>query len=219
MASELSARARTVSAVEAAFATLLIVARALYPRVPNEVIVLFIIGLVSLRVRNGGWGAIGIRKPESWLRISITALVAAAIRIGIGDGVLVPALAQFFPAPHESSMANDLVGNVKALAMLLGVVWTFAAFGEEFCYRGYIWKRVQEAVGKRGDWVALAVSAVLFGLGHAYKGPAGIIDSGFAGLVLGTAYLLNRKNLWAPILTHGFIDTFGVVVTFLGWAD
>jgi membrane protease YdiL (CAAX protease family) len=219
MGSELSARDRTISAVEAVFAALLIVARAMYPRVPNEVIVLFIIGLVSLRVRNGGWGAIGIRRPESWPRILGTAVAAAAIRIGIGDGVLVPALTHLFPAPHESSIANDLVGNLKALAMLLGLVWTFAAIGEEFCYRGYIWKRVQESVGKHGDWIALAMSAVLFGLGHAYKGPVGIIDSGFAGLVLGTAYLLNRKNLWASILTHGFIDTFGVVVTFFGWAD
>ena len=59
--------------------------------------------------------------------------------------------------------------------------------------------------------------AVLFGYGHYYKGPAGVVDSGIAGLILGAAYMLNRKNLWTAILAHGFIDTFGVIAAFLGW--
>src|SRR4030095_16040982 len=36
-----------------------------------------------------------------------------------------------------------------------------------------------------------------------YKGPSGIIDSGIAGLILGTAYMLAGRNLWACIFTHG----------------
>jgi len=58
--------------------------------------------------------------------------------------------------------------------------------------------------------------AVLFGIGHYYKGPSGIIDSGVAGLILGAAFVLSGRNLWASILAHGFIDTFGVIVLFLG---
>jgi membrane protease YdiL (CAAX protease family) len=38
-----------------------------------------------------------------------------------------------------------------------------------------------------------------------------------AGLVLGAAFLLTGRNLWAPIVTHGLIDTFGVAVLYLGW--
>ncbi len=59
--------------------------------------------------------------------------------------------------------------------------------------------------------------SVLFGFGHFYKGPAGVVDSGFAGLVLGAAYVLSGRNLWASILAHGFIDSFAVVALFLGW--
>ncbi len=61
--------------------------------------------------------------------------------------------------------------------------------------------------------------SVLFGYGHYYKGPAGVVDSAIAGLILGIAYLLAGRNLWACILAHGFIDTFAVVVTYLGIAD
>lgn len=59
--------------------------------------------------------------------------------------------------------------------------------------------------------------AVLFGIGHYYKGPTGMIDSGMAGLILGAAYLLSGRNLWASILAHGFINTCAVVAVFFGW--
>ncbi len=61
--------------------------------------------------------------------------------------------------------------------------------------------------------------SVLFGYGHFYKGPAGIVDSGMAGLILGAAYVLSGRNLWVCVLAHGFIDTFGLISVFFGWAS
>jgi uncharacterized protein len=60
--------------------------------------------------------------------------------------------------------------------------------------------------------------SVLFGFGHYYKGPSGVLDSTYSGLVLGTAYLLSGRNLWAPILAHGISDTLALFVVFMGWA-
>jgi membrane protease YdiL (CAAX protease family) len=104
---------------------------------------------------------------------------------------------------------------------LLGLlfVWTFAAFGEELAYRGYLLTRAAD-LGKRSAaayWVGIVVVSVLFGYGHYYKGPAGVLDSGVAGLILGAAYMLSGRNLWASILAHGLIDTYAVVVLFFGW--
>jgi Type II CAAX prenyl endopeptidase Rce1-like len=65
---------------------------------------------------------------------------------------------------------------------------------------------------------AMAYVALLFGFGHFYKGPAGVLDSTYSGLVLGSVYLLTGRNLWASILTHGISDTFAVLVVFMGWA-
>jgi len=48
---------------------------------------------------------------------------------------------------------------------------------------------------------------------------AGIADSGVAGLILGAAFLLSGRNLWACILAHGLIDTVGVVAVYFGWAS
>ena len=52
---------------------------------------------------------------------------------------------------------------------------------------------------------------------HFYKGPTGIFDSTVSGFILAAAYLVGRRNLWAPILAHGISDTIAVLWTFLGW--
>ena len=105
-----------------------------------------------------------------------------------------------------------------ALLWLL-IIWTFAAFGEEISYRGYLTLRAADVGGRStvAFWLATLLVSVLFGYGHYYKGPAGILDSSVAGFVLGSAYLLTGRNLWAPVLAHGFIDTVGVIVGFFGW--
>jgi CAAX protease family protein len=93
------------------------------------------------------------------------------------------------------------------------------AFGEEIGYRGYLLTRAAELGGRStaAYWVGNIIVAVLFGFGHYYKGPSGILDSGIAGLILGAAFILSKRNLWVCILAHGFIDTAGVMAAFLGW--
>jgi hypothetical protein len=100
----------------------------------------------------------------------------------------------------------------------LAFVWGFAAFGEEIGYRGYLLNRAADCGGRStaAFWAAVIVVSVLFGYGHHYKGPAGMVDSGIAGLILGAAYVLSGRNLWLPILAHGFIDTFEVIMGYLG---
>ena len=61
--------------------------------------------------------------------------------------------------------------------------------------------------------------SILFGYGHYDKGASGVIDSGVAGLILGSAYMLAGRNLWANIFAHGFIDTFGIIDAFFRWSN
>lgn len=210
---------RILSAFELLLGAFIVIGHNVFRVLPNEVPILFVLGLVSIRWRNGGWSAMGLKRPPSWVRIVLIALAAAALRIVLGDLVIEPLAAHFWPPIVAPAGAEAITGNIKMAAITLLLVWTWAAFGEEIGYRGYLLTRAAEIGGRTtaAYWIGIVVVAVLFGYGHYYKGPAGILDSGVAGLILGAVYMLSGRNLWASILAHGFIDTIAVVVLFFGW--
>ncbi len=210
---------RCISAAEFALGAAIVIAYNVFHVIPNEVPILFVLGLISLRVRDGGWGAMGLRWTVPWRKTVLIGLAAAATRILLGALVVDPLTARFWPAATAPSGAEAITGHAWVALRWLGLVWTFAAFGEEISYRGYLTTRAADVGGrsKTAYWISVLLVSVLFGIGHYYKGPAGMVDSGMAGLVLGTAYLLSGRNLWVCILAHGFIDSFGVVALYLGW--
>jgi membrane protease YdiL (CAAX protease family) len=210
---------RAVSACELALGAAIVIGHNVFKVVPNEVPILFVLGLLSMRLREGGWSAIGFKRPESWRTLVLIALAAAALRIALGDFVIDEVTSRFWPEPTAPAGVNELAGNWRLALLYLGIVWTFAAFGEEIAYRGYLMQRAADVGGRTmiAWWISVIAIAILFGYGHYYKGPAGILDSGLAGVILGAAFLLSGRNLWACVLAHGFIDTFGIVAVYNGW--
>jgi len=218
----LSLRARIISLVEFVLGGFIVIGHNVLHILPNEVPILFVLGWISLRVRDGGWKAAGLTRPNSWWKTAVLAVGAAAV-LQLGSELVVgPLTSRIWPGPQHVSHALEsaALGWRQALTSLL-IIWTFAAFGEELSYRGYLLTRAADIFRRSnaGYIVALLVVAVLFGLGHFYKGPAGVLDSTYSGLVLGCAYLLSGRNLWAAILAHGISDTFALLVVFLGWAN
>ena len=211
---------RGLSAFELLFGAFVVIGHNVFHIVPNEVIVLCVLGVMSVRLRDGGWSAMGFMRPASWRRIVVIALTAAGVRILLGQFVIEPVTGFFWPPPSAPELANEITGNLRIALLALLLVWTFAAFGEEIVYRGYLLTRAAD-IGKRSTtayWLGIVFVSILFGYGHYYKGPSGIIDSGIAGLILGAVYMLTGRNLWTCVLTHGFIDTFAVIDAFFGWS-
>jgi membrane protease YdiL (CAAX protease family) len=209
---------RPLSALEAAIGAAVVIGHNVFRILPNEVPILFVAALVSTRLREGGWAALGFVRPRSWRLVILLAVGAAVLRMALGDLVIEPLTAHFWPPIAAPKGAERIPHDAMAALAALGLVWTFAAFGEEIGYRGYLMKRIANVGGGgRTAWTCgLLGSAVLFGFGHFYKGPAGVLDSGVAGLILGGVYLLSGRCLWTTILAHGLIDTTAVVLTYLG---
>jgi uncharacterized protein len=214
------AESRLLSTIEFATGAFFVVGHNVLRALPNEVPILAALGLLSVRLREGGWAAIGLKRPSSWRHTVMFALGAAMLRVLLGEFVVAPITGRFWPPTAQPAAAGAISGHPGAALLALLFVWTFAAFGEEIAYRGYLIQRAAD-VGRRSAasyLVAMVLVSVLFGYGHYSKGPSGIVDSGMAGLVLGAAYLLSGRNLWVAILAHGMIDTYAVVVIYLGWA-
>lgn len=77
-----------------------------------------------------------------------------------------------------------------------------AAIAEELIFRGVIFRILEQWLG---SWMALAVSAALFGFAHAGNPGASVLTSSAialeAGVLLGAAYMLTRR-LWLVIAMH-----------------
>ena len=212
---------RIFSGLELLLGAAIVIGHNVYRIVPNEVPILFVVGWISVRLRDGGWRAIGLRAPNSWWKTVGWALVSAAAIVVLCDIVVGPIAEGFLGAEHVSTAFETSAHDLGWTLRSLGLVWTFAAFGEEMGYRGYLMTRAAD-LGNRSPLAysaALVVVSVLFGYGHYYKGPAGVIASTVSGLVLGATYLLAGRNLWVAILAHGFRDTLAIVATLVGWAN
>ena len=217
----LSSGQRWIALGELAVGSAIVIGHNVYHVIPNEVPILFVLGLLSAQVRDGSWKAVGLRWPVSWQRTILFALGVAALRILLSALVIDPITAHFWPPAVAPSGMNEITGHWKVALQWLLLVWTFAAFGEEMGYRGYLMTRAAD-VGNRSPLAylaALLASSVLFGYGHYYKGPPGILQSTLSGLILGGAYLLSGRNLWVSIVAHGCADTIAIAAVFFGLAD
>ncbi len=160
-----------------------------------------------------GWRSVGLRRsPLGWalLPAALGATVLLFV-VSLAAGMALQSATGLEPNMEAFEPVKNQPG---ALAVLLLLVWTTAAFGEEMLFRGVLLSGLGELFGKTkaGWFAALMASSALFGMGHVYQGWAGVLLTGVVGFGLGLCFLLSRRNLWLPILVHGLYDTAGVLV-------
>jgi hypothetical protein len=76
----ISLQSRLLTAAEVAAASFFVFGHNVFQVLPNEVPILFGLGLISYRLRNGGWADMGLVRPASCTRIVVIGLAAAVAR-------------------------------------------------------------------------------------------------------------------------------------------
>jgi CAAX protease family protein len=182
----------------------------------SEVPFLVVLGWLSLRRRKLRWASVGLTRPAARSRAAL--LVLAGVLYAIVSLYALDPLIDRISGPADMSEFAEVRGNADMLAFWIGLSWLLGAFGEELGYRGYLMNRITDVVGDDASgWsVAVLASSALFGLSHISQGASGMISNFLGALVYAGLYLLAGRNLWVPILAHGFEDTIGFVLIFLG---
>lgn len=91
--------------------------------------------------------------------------------------------------------------NAQQMRWFVGVGIT-AGVCEELLMRGYLIAYLEHFFGLTA---AVIASSLVFGLGHLYQGPPGVLKTTVAGLVVAGVYLLSG-SLWLPMILHAFVD-------------
>lgn len=180
--------------------------------------------VATWRLRSNGmtWAELGFRRPKNWWRtLALSALVFGGIIVFGLLGNLIAEL--FFEKGYVADRFGDIEGDVLMYLVWMVLVWTHAAFFEEMLFRAFLINRLGAFLG--GSTVATLVSvslaAIFFGYRHAYyQGMFGFVVTGIIGFGLGLVYVwIGKTNLWPQILAHGYMNSLGFTMRFLGLRD
>ncbi len=176
------------------------------------------LGVTWVLVETRRWRAAGFGRQSLWATLGWTAALVVLVA-GIVGPVLEPLVDRLTGTPVDYSGYGALRGNVPMARDLVLGAWLSAALGEELVFRAFLVHQLAalfRAKPMRGA-LATLVGGVVFGLMHADQGLAGIVLTGLVGALFCAAYLRSGRNLWALVLAHGLIDTWGVFTLYQGW--
>ncbi len=178
---------------------------------------LLVLAWISLRLRGFGWRDVGFVRPSRWPQSLALGVLAGLVMELFSTFVSVPLLSRLTGKPPDLSDFRPLVGNLRLLLGSLVPMWLLAAFGEELVFRGYLMNRIARlGWSTRWAWpLSLIAASVLFGWGHGGQGLTGMLQEGFAGLLLGLLYIGCGRNLTIPIIVHGVSNTLAFLLIFL----
>jgi len=158
----------------------------------------------------GGWLILGRSPADLGLRLGMAGWQWIAL------AVCVVATLQFVLSSHRASRDPEELGGVRAqlgslapmmphsAAELRRFTWLSITAGicEEILYRGLLMTALAAVTGL---WPAVVLSSVVFGIGHAYQGPGGILRTGLVGLVMALVVVFTGSLLTAMVM-HAVLD-------------
>ena len=97
---------------------------------------------------------------------------------------------------------SNLAPQTRTENRLFDMVSITAGVCEEILYRGLLLATLVPLVG---TWPAVAITSLIFGLGHAYQGISGIAKTGLIGLVLALLTVFSG-SLFIAIVLHAVVD-------------
>lgn len=190
---------------------------------PGSLSILCALATASWRLSTAGsrWGDLGLRMPKSVARALGWVVVLYVTTALLAALVVEPlAAAAGWPTMNLSRFAA-LPGNAVLLAGYLALAWASAALAEELVFRGFVLTRLEKLAGTglTATVLAIAGQALLFGAAHWYLGLRGVAIAGAAGLIYGTVYACNGRNLVPLVVAHGLTDSLSLIAIYSGVAQ
>jgi membrane protease YdiL (CAAX protease family) len=158
----------------------------------------------------------GIKSLLKLIMWSLIVFVLAALAFVVGSIIM----ANITGIPEQADMSgyDYFQGRIGLFLVSMLGIYFVSSFGEEFFYRAFLINRITEmGISKKwGVYIAVLLSAIVFGFAHYQWGPMGIVQTTFMGLALGICYLWLKKKLLILVLAHAYMDTILMLQLYLG---
>jgi len=161
------------------------------------------------------WSIFGIEKKINKKTILKSLLITLLLFIGFN--MLLDPVLELYLGEFNLSSIDDIRGNLGGYIALMLIMWVFAAFGEEFLFRGYYMKALAELLGNNHKaWlVSAGITSIYFGVSHGYQGTVGIVSAFLWAFCMALVFKKNKNNLLLLVLIHGLYDTVGITLIYL----
>lgn len=148
-------------------------------------------------------------------------VVASAIGLifGLLDNVYIaPYISSLTGQETELGGYSSVKGSIPGFIGLLMLGWIVGGLFEEYFFRGYIFNRVRAVVKNPliFKMTAILITSLSFAFAHSYQGISGIISCFYFSVVMGLLFFQFKRNTWYLVLIHGFYDTVGITMLYLG---
>lgn len=197
-----------------------ILALAAFPWLPfpwrMPLVGLLAVALIALET--GSTRSAGLRQASARSTL-LWAVGTAIIGVLVVGFALTPIVEWITGIKADYSAYGALKGNMTLAATLLANALLSAAIGEELVYRGFLLHQLRALFGSTelSRHATVLAGAILFTLPHYQQGISGMISVFLMGVLLGYVFFASGRNLWALIIAHGLIDTFGILMLYQGW--
>jgi membrane protease YdiL (CAAX protease family) len=189
----------------------------LFGFIDRNFVFFFALGAAFLLLKSSkyDWSKFGI--GEKFNKKTVVKSMAIAVGLFTVFTLFIDPFLQLWLGDYDLSSIGDIRGDFASYLILLFIVWTFAAFGEEFLFRGYYMKGLAELFGNTNrTWLLSAfLTSLYFGVSHMYQGLIGIVSVFLWSFVISLIFNKNRNNLLLLVLVHGIYDTIGVTLIYL----
>lgn len=161
------------------------------------------------------WSRFGIGKKIDKKTILKSLLISLLLFLGFN--VILDPILEMYLGKFDLSSLEDVRGNLEGYIALMLIMWIFAAFGEEFLFRGYYMKALAEVFGNNNtSWLTAAIiTSAYFGISHGYQGVTGAVSAFLWAFCIALIFNKNKNNLLLLVLVHGIYDTVGITLLYL----
>ncbi len=183
-------------------------------QLPLVIIIQGLVILAALRTmlayRRQSWRDIGLKRLQGAdLGRGLLILLAC-----VGANMVLTSTVMLVDPHMLKTHAHNLIEVGERLGgglpfVALSMVILFVGVYEELTARGLLLSRCRTVLP--GSWAPIIASAVMFGLGHAYQGWLGVVQTTLIGIVL-AYYTIRWGTLWPAIVAHATLDLTSLAV-------